>query len=412
LAASAALAAVTWLWLRPARPSASRIQAAISDRRFEEASKELDQWMKRDSKDALALAMRGRLLLAQEKPQEALAAFNQAQSLGHPEADLEGPVGVILARAGRHKEAEPLLLRARERAPAPDADLEEALARVFIDSFRFGPALDAIDRWIKADPKSPTAWLWRAQVNDRTGAPLDQIAEDFQRVLERDPASDTARLGIADALRGLGRHEDALREYRLYLEQHPGESAALACAGLSALEAGNEDQACEFLEHAIQSEPANAIALDGLAAIALRRRQSEKALSLIDTALEIDKFNPDFHYRRALALDGLGRRSEASTERQARNRLRTELSELGSIRTKLLRTPTDRELQARLALWLLDHGRDDEGVIWARRVLDSPDPHPEVAAALVRYYEHRGDTGLANFFRVKARETAASAAFD
>jgi tetratricopeptide (TPR) repeat protein len=405
----AALAGVgAWLAIgRPAGNAAALVEAAIADRRFEEAKKRLDEWLAHEPASSTAHCLLGRLLLAKEKPQEALAAFNRALSLGHPLEELEGPVGVILARSGRHKDAEPHLLRARSRSPAPDPDIEEALARVFMDSFRFGPALDAVDRWIKAAPQAATPWLWRARIDGRTGAGPDRIAEDYRQALKRDPGSDDARLGLGDTLRQLGRHEEALTEYRVYLERHPDSAETLAAAGLSALEGGNEDQALELLSRAVAADPASAAALDGLAAIALRRRQPAEALSYIDRALALEAFHPDFHYRRALALDRLGKESEATLERAAAERLRREWSELEELRRQLLRSPGDRELQSRLGVWLLEHGRDEEGLEWARKVFGSDPSHRATAAALVRYYEKKGETGLANFYRLKLRDPAA-----
>jgi tetratricopeptide (TPR) repeat protein len=239
-AALAALAAWLLLGLPAANPG-PRVSAAISEGRLDDAASLLDPWVERQPNSPAAQALLGRLLLAREKPQEALAAFSRAQSLGHPQEALEGPVGVILARSGRHADAEPHLLRARERSTVPDPDIEEALARVFMDSFRFGPALDAVGRWIEAAPHAATPWIWRAELDGRTGAGADRVAEDYRQALQRDPDSDDARLGLASVLRGLGRHDEALTEYRVYLSRHPESAATLAAAGSCALEAGNED---------------------------------------------------------------------------------------------------------------------------------------------------------------------------
>jgi Flp pilus assembly protein TadD len=165
----------------------------------------------------------------------------------------------------------------------------------------------------------------------------------------------------------------------------------------------------ELFARALEADPGIASALDGTAAILLRRRQPADALTHIERALAIEPFNPDFHYRRALALDRLGKSNEASAERATTDRLRREWSELEEMRRQLLRSPGDRELQSRLAIWLLEHGRDEEGLTWAKKVLDSPSAHAPTAAALARYYEKKGETGLANFYRLKSGTAAAGA---
>jgi hypothetical protein len=51
---------------------------------------------------------------------------------------------------------------------------------------------------------------------------------------------------------------------------------------------------------------------------------------------------------------------------------------------------------------MVAHGRDDEGLRWARMILaDAPD-HPATNRLLADYHERRGEAGRANFYRLQA----------
>ncbi len=387
---------------------ARAVREALEAKSYDEALARVEHWLTLQPNSAEAHYLKGLTLLKREEPQSAVKELDQARTLGYPEPPLERLIGIIMARAGRADQAEPMLLRARERNPGPDPEVDEALAKVYLETYRFGAALEAIKRWGEAAPDDPKVYLWKAEVDTRIDGGPGALANDYREALKRDPNLDKARLGLAESLQGEGRHADAAAEYDVYLQRNPNDASAHAAAGRNALDAGREDEAIRQLDRALELAPENVEALDGRAAIALRRRDFAGALPLLDRAITLDPYNPELRYRRSLALDRLGRTQEARAERDESERLRGEFAEMDKIRKALVKTPNDLDLQYRAAKWLLEHGHEDEGLVWARRAQEAGGSHAPTARLLADYYERKGDLGLANFYRLQAGPAASS----
>jgi tetratricopeptide (TPR) repeat protein len=70
--------------------------------------------------------------------------------------------------------------------------------------------------------------------------------EYFTGLVAEDPAEPRARYGLANELRHAGRHEDAVREWRAYLDLAPGEEgAAWGYLAESLVALGREDEAAD-----------------------------------------------------------------------------------------------------------------------------------------------------------------------
>ena len=81
------------------------------------------------------------------------------------------------------------------------------------------------------------------------------------------------------------------------------------------------------------------------------------------------------------------------------------------IRSKswLITSPHDVKIQLEITHWLFDHAKDDEGARWALKILADRPNDPEASRLLAGYHDRRGETGLANFYRVHATPENASA---
>ena len=66
-------------------------------------------------------------------------------------------------------------------------------------------------------------------------------------------------------------------------------------------------------------------------------------------------------------------------------------------------SPHDRKSQREVARWMFDHAQDQEGARWAQRILDEWPDDPEASRLLAGYHERRGETALANFYRLHAQ---------
>ncbi len=397
----ATLAALARLADRPARRQAREAREAIASGRPAEALSQVDLWLRERPDSAEAHFLRGEALFHLERYAESLDALDRARQLGDSEDRVERLAGIILMRVGKRKEAEPLLRRAHERRSGPDPQLDEAMARLDLESYRLRPALEALERWAKAEPDNPRPYLWMAEAHSRLDAPEALIA-DYRAALRRDPDLDDARLQLAQALHAHGRFDEAAAEFQAYLDRHPDDPVGLAGAGRVARASGRDDQAIALFDQALTLDPKNEVALENRAALALQRGQYADALPLLERAQALDPSNPEIRYRLSLALDRLGRPDDARLERQAADRLRREVAAMDQIRKDLIASPRDPDLMYRAARWLYDHGHPDEALSWARRAVELPAGHAPSARLLADHYARHGDPGLANFYRLQA----------
>ena len=112
-----------------------------------------------------------------------------------------------------------------------------------------------------------------------------------------------------------------------------------------------------------------------------------------------------WRHSRGLTLSRLGRIDQGRAEQAAATRLRDDLNRLNAARARLVDSPRDWKSQLEVARWLFAHAHDDEGARWAQKVLTERPDDPEASRLLAAYHQGRGETGLANFYRVHAWAT-------
>lgn len=409
------LAAGLFWWYSTSRTIgqlAARTRAAIAAGRWDEAENALIAWLKARPESPEAHYLAARVALERQRPDLAVPSLEQAQAAGYPILELDALRGIALSQSGRHDEAVSLLHAAFKAEMGPPALIAESLARSSLGTFRFGLALEAIERWRQLDRDDPRPYLWKADIDTRRGAGAEVVAVDYQEALKRDSSQDEARLGLAEALRESGRYAQAVPEYEAYLARHPDDPAGQVGAGLNAQSLSDLDRAQRFLDRAIELDPTSASALAARAAIALSQNQPEPALAWLDAAARAEPFNPEIQYRRAQALTQLGRHEEAREAREATELARRDNQRLRELREGLIQNPSDPTLQHEIASWMIAHGHEQEGLDWANKTLREHPGHAPTCRLLMEYHERRGEHGRANYYRLQLDPSAPRAPTD
>jgi tetratricopeptide (TPR) repeat protein len=345
--------------------------------------------------------------LSQRRLEEAATALERARERGESPAEVDRLWGLLYARAGREDDARPLLRRAWDRpGRPPDPDVAEALARIAMQHFELGDAIAVLDRWGREAPTDPRPLVMRAEIDRRIGSGRPAIIGRLREALRRDPACDAARLGLAELLYLEASYAESARLYAAYAARHPDDPAGHLGAAIAARAQGEVAKAALALDRALALAPDDTLALKERAHLDLIGGHPDDALRRLDRAVAADRFDPELHYLRSLVLGRLGRREEAASDRLLSERLRREHAEMAEMADRLIERPTDDSLRCRAARWMIEHGRAQEGIQWARMVLrDRPD-HPDANSLLADYHRQRGELGLANFYRLHAAEAA------
>ena len=93
---------------------------------------------------------------------------------------------------------------------------------------------------------------------------------------------------------------------------------------------------------------------------------------------------------------------EARAQDEAAARLRAEQEQILTLQKKILNDPHDLVSRHQLAAWMFEHGHADEGLKWAKEILQANPHHGPTHRLLADYYQKQGDPGLANYHRLMA----------
>jgi tetratricopeptide (TPR) repeat protein len=385
------------------RREARTARLAVAAGRFAEARAPLERWLRARPGAAEPHVLMARLALEEGRLGAVTEDLNRARALGYPEAGLERFHAIVLSRIGRYTEAEPILVRVLNESRGPDPEAAEALARVYLQTYRLTQAGEVIGRWIKDAPRDARPYLWLTEIDSRTVSDDASLQEaHYRAALERDPGLDKARLGLAELLRSARRGPEAAREYARYLERNPRDPAGYVGAARNALGQGDEAAAVGYLERALAIAPGDPAALKERAGIDRRRGDYAAALACLGKALEADPYDTEALYARSLVLEQLGRAEEAGAVRRRMDRVKGDQARVLAMRDQLVREPWNVDLRREIAEWMFAHGRDEEGVRWAKQVLAARPDDPAVNRLLADYHRRRGEPGLANYYRLRA----------
>ena len=140
-----------------------RVRLAISERRFDDARPILVEWKSQWPADPEPYYLQGKIAVAEDRPKEAMEAIQKAFDLGIDSERIRILQAIILARSGKFEQAEAPLRKAFDAATGPEPDIDEALARVYLGTFRLLNAATVIDRWTKDAPGDARPYLWRIE---------------------------------------------------------------------------------------------------------------------------------------------------------------------------------------------------------------------------------------------------------
>lgn len=274
--------------------------------------------------------------------------------------------GLSLLKLQRPKEALPYLEKARRAQPEVAVPVLAA-AQAEIALNQVDRARTYYDRATRLDPENAEAWYGlgiadrvlaeqslKNSRSDLSSKLMDASTEAMRRAMKLNPDSVHARMILGESFRIAERYDESIREYKAATVEQPGLAAAWAGlaaaysasgdderaqkaaarahqldpneAGTNALIAaiylrqGNAAQAEMLASQALRSEPDLSGAHVVLAKIYLARKQPQKALPELQSAVKDDN-DGSTYYLLATTLRELGRRDDAAAAMEKYRRL-------------------------------------------------------------------------------------------
>jgi tetratricopeptide (TPR) repeat protein len=373
------------------------VRQSFAARQIEKAREPLRHWLALRPRAAEAHYYRAWEALALDQPDQAVQAIDQAGKLGFDPPLVNCLSAIYQARAGRIKDAAPVLEQAFGHQIEPRDMVAKELARIYLTTYQLSRAALAIERWRPLAPADPLPYLWRNEIASRYDVePAIQVL-NYRAALERDPNLDKARLGLAQELSKARRFDEADQVYLDYLKRNRQDASALIGLGQNAFLSGDLRGATQYFEAALQASPRQLDALKELALIELRLGRFQKACERYQLLTQIAPFDHEirFSYAQALKLEGLEARSRV--ELAQANRLRQEHDQMMKFRYNLLRNPNDLDSRFQVARWLIEYGHQEEGLRWAQEIFRADPRHAPTHRVLADHYRRQGDSGLANY---------------
>jgi Flp pilus assembly protein TadD len=199
---------------------------------------------------------RGKALMAQERPLEALAAYERAIALAPGKGAYWCSRGIALQAVGRADEA----LEAFSRATTLDSRYVLAWTlkgHLCWARGQFQQAQEAYDRALALNPQDARAWSDKGKTLWQSGQ-YDEALTRYERALALDADLAAAWHGKGLALRALGQLDEALRAFDRALELDPQAAPAAGAKGNVLAEIGRPREALAAYERALELDPRQA----------------------------------------------------------------------------------------------------------------------------------------------------------
>jgi predicted Zn-dependent protease len=316
----------------------------------------------------------------------------------------------ILLRATRGElEETAMALAARIQAGGPNAELaHEALVAGLLYRYDWAGALSHLNDWLAADPDSTTALLLRGKLEEQRLARVP-AREYYQRVVERDPEHDEARLRLATLLLEDRRGTESLEHLAVLLKRLPDhpEIAVMWARALALQGRGGESRAA--LDACLQSHPEYPPALAERGAQALVDGDEVGAEQYLARAVSLDPGNLVTRSQYALALRRNGKRNDAARQEEAIETLKADFDRITVLITGPLRErPNDPNVHFEIAQIALRSGQLREALRWLTAALRVDPHHVPTHRVLADLYHQLNKPGLAAHHRALAQRASDS----
>jgi tetratricopeptide (TPR) repeat protein len=234
--------------------------------------------------------------------------------------------GDILVEQGRYEEAVLAYDNATKVDPTNILFWNSKAYTLGIELCRFNESLYSYNRALEINPSDGVALKGKAKILDLTGwhdeaiKVYEEALKSYDQIVVKNPNSTKRKVLIGDLLLALGRYNDSLEAYDITLELKPTSYSALIGKGKAFDALGRHEEAVKAYNEGLKDfnlieetrfGRAGPRVIKGDVFRALGRY--EDALVAYDEALELNPRYAGVWYYKGLALNALGRTSEADT---------------------------------------------------------------------------------------------------
>lgn len=328
-------------------------EAAIAleqEGKLAEAEEAWRGFLKTHPGNAEAYANLGLLEARQEHYSEALPLYRKAMALNPAMPGLRLNLGLSLFKSGAMKEAAATFLPLLKSLPPSSPDALRVTTLIGLAHYGAGNYADAVPYLKKATAADPQnlpfrltlaqSCLWSKQyqcvldvyheivtLNDQSaeadmlaGEALDEMkdktgaVEQFRAAVKADPKMPNVHFGLGYLLWGLLRFDEAAKEFQAELENNPNQAQALTYLADSYIQSNHPEKAMTLLEKAVEINPKIELAHLDLGILYTNSEKKPDALRELKMAEALNPNDQAVHWRLGRFYKSVGRNQEAQVE--------------------------------------------------------------------------------------------------
>jgi tetratricopeptide (TPR) repeat protein len=236
------------------------------------------------------------------KPDEAIAAYRQAEALQPKDSDPHLSAGILLEKSGKTSEAVDEYKAALAIEPSPDA--LTALANIYMHGRRFPEAEEYLRKLIALNPQDAAAHVELGRVLVAENRNDDALVE-LQTGAKLAPADVSVQRDLADLYVTMGKNGDAEAAYRALSSANPNDAELHRSLGQCLLREKKFAEAQQELLIAVKLKPDWGEAYGDVAFAASENRNYPLTLQALDARVKFVPEIPITYFLRASALDHL-----------------------------------------------------------------------------------------------------------
>jgi tetratricopeptide (TPR) repeat protein len=267
------------------------IRLLLSHDEIEKARKLNDAILKANPKETEALVIRGTMLNAENRYDEAARILEDALHDAPENAYGHYELGIALSNTGNRERAKQQWFEAAKLAPQM-AEVQLALADVARQDGDNGLLRDTSEKMIRYSPFDPRGYVLRAE-SESQNKQTDAAARDLEKAIEISPDNASPYVAMANLFRQRGNNKGAQEYYQKALDRDPPNIEALAGIVSIFTEQGKSAEAIDLVEEQLTRIPNSDRAYLLLAGLKTARKDLTGAESLLQNATRINSNNVD-----------------------------------------------------------------------------------------------------------------------
>jgi tetratricopeptide (TPR) repeat protein len=228
-------------------------------------------------------------------------------------------LGIELLAAGQREAG----LTAVRHALPDDPTADYTLGLAYFQDGRLDESLPHLQRFVAREPlllEVPTAHEMIGRIHDAQGR-HDEAVREFRLVLAMTPSNRDLYGLIADALFKQQKFEEAAAGYKQFLQVHPGDFRAEMNLGVALIATGHDEEAAAAFRRAVAIDPRDQAARRNLARVLVARGAFAEAEGHARQAVALRPDDPVAHDELGVALAGQRKFDEAVAELQRARQL-------------------------------------------------------------------------------------------